>query len=114
MTSAVLASTAPRVASTSLARLSGSLTRVSPTRGIATSPKAASAAATTAMGRGGDGQNDTVSASAVLEAVATEEKYPVRVNPRSDKFGVKRFHHVEFWTADATTASKRSVLGLVF
>ena len=29
-----------------------------------------------------------------------------RHNPRSDKFQVKKFHHVEFWCADATSASK--------
>lgn len=29
-----------------------------------------------------------------------------RHNPLSDKFEVKKFHHVEFWCADATSASK--------
>lgn len=32
---------------------------------------------------------------------------PVRHNPRSDKFEVQQFHHVEFWTADATASAKR-------
>lgn len=31
----------------------------------------------------------------------------VRVNPRSDRFTVQKFHHVEFWCADATNTSKR-------
>lgn len=30
----------------------------------------------------------------------------------SDKFGVQRFHHIEFWTADATSAAKRFGWGL--
>jgi hypothetical protein len=32
-----------------------------------------------------------------------------RHNPRSDKFGVHKFHHVEFWCADATNTFKRCV-----
>jgi len=31
----------------------------------------------------------------------------VRDNPRSDKFAVQKFHHVEFWCADATNTFKR-------
>lgn len=30
-----------------------------------------------------------------------------RHNPRSDRFGVQKFHHVEFWCADATNTFKR-------
>jgi 4-hydroxyphenylpyruvate dioxygenase len=30
-----------------------------------------------------------------------------RHNPRSDKFAVHRFHHVEFWCSDATNVCKR-------
>jgi 4-hydroxyphenylpyruvate dioxygenase len=30
-----------------------------------------------------------------------------RHNPRSDRFGVQRFHHIEFWCADATNTYKR-------
>lgn len=30
-----------------------------------------------------------------------------RHNPRSDRFGVHRFHHIEFWCADATNTYKR-------
>lgn len=36
----------------------------------------------------------------------------VRVNPRSDRFRVVRFHHVEFWCTDATNASCRFSWGL--
>lgn len=107
MNSFALVSTAPRIASSSLARISGSLARVSPIRGSAPLQTAAAAAATTTMGRGGDGLNDTVSASGVVEGVGQQVQHPVRVNPRSDKFGVQRFHHIEFWTADATAAAKR-------
>jgi 4-hydroxyphenylpyruvate dioxygenase len=31
----------------------------------------------------------------------------VRHNPKSDKFTIHRFHHVEFWCADATNTYKR-------
>lgn len=31
----------------------------------------------------------------------------VRCNPRSDKFEVRRFHHVEVWCGDATNAARR-------
>jgi len=36
----------------------------------------------------------------------------VRRNPRSDRFAVKGFHHVEFWCGDATNASRRFAAGL--
>ena len=35
-----------------------------------------------------------------------------RHNPKSDKFVVKRFHHVEFWCADAVTTARRFGYGL--
>ncbi|KAI3932734.1 hypothetical protein MKW92_028000 [Papaver armeniacum] len=35
-----------------------------------------------------------------------------RTNPRSDRFQVKKFHHVEFWCSDATNAAKRFSYGL--
>lgn len=48
------------------------------------------------------------------ETPATEEDFKlvgfnrfVRTNPRSDRFPVHSFHHIEFWTADATTAASR-------
>ncbi|GLI70471.1 hypothetical protein VaNZ11_015381 [Volvox africanus] len=36
----------------------------------------------------------------------------VRHNPRSDKFAVHKFHHIEFWCADATNTFKRFQHGL--
>mmetsp|Transcript_32180 Transcript_32180/g.81790 ORF Transcript_32180/g.81790 Transcript_32180/m.81790 type:complete len:476 (-) Transcript_32180:554-1981(-) len=36
----------------------------------------------------------------------------VRNNPRSDRFPIHRFHHVEFWCSDATTTYKRFQTGL--
>ncbi|KIY94741.1 hypothetical protein MNEG_13223, partial [Monoraphidium neglectum] len=30
-----------------------------------------------------------------------------RHNPKSDRFKVHRFHHIEFWCADATNTYKR-------
>ncbi|KAJ4915206.1 phytoene desaturation 1 [Raphanus sativus] len=36
----------------------------------------------------------------------------VRKNPKSDKFKVKRFHHIEFWCGDATNVSRRFSWGL--
>ncbi|GMH12510.1 hypothetical protein Nepgr_014351 [Nepenthes gracilis] len=36
----------------------------------------------------------------------------VRHNPKSDRFNVKSFHHVEFWSPDATNCSRRFSWGL--
>ncbi|XP_058071967.1 4-hydroxyphenylpyruvate dioxygenase [Magnolia sinica] len=36
----------------------------------------------------------------------------VRSNPRSDRFPVRRFHHIEFWSSDATNAYLRFSWGL--
>ncbi|GAU12321.1 hypothetical protein TSUD_252720 [Trifolium subterraneum] len=36
----------------------------------------------------------------------------VRANPKSDRFKVKRFHHVEFWCTDATNTARRFSWGL--
>ncbi|XP_050229856.1 4-hydroxyphenylpyruvate dioxygenase [Mercurialis annua] len=36
----------------------------------------------------------------------------VRTNPKSDRFNVKRFHHVEFWCSDATNTARRFSWGL--
>ncbi len=33
----------------------------------------------------------------------------VRSNPRSDRFDVLKFHHIEFWCTDATNTYKRYV-----
>jgi 4-hydroxyphenylpyruvate dioxygenase len=35
-----------------------------------------------------------------------------RTNPMTDKFTIERFHHIEFWCADATQASHRFTWGL--
>ena len=35
-----------------------------------------------------------------------------RTNPKSDRFDVSSFHHVEFYCGDATSAYKRFMLGL--
>lgn len=36
----------------------------------------------------------------------------VRKNPKSDRFKVKRFHHIEFWCGDATNVARRFSWGL--
>ena len=36
----------------------------------------------------------------------------VRHNPMSDRFQVKKFHHIEFWCGDATNTHKRFSWGL--
>ena len=36
----------------------------------------------------------------------------VRANPRSDRFKVNRFHHIEFWCPDATNTARRFSWGL--
>ena len=36
----------------------------------------------------------------------------VRHNPLTDKFDIIRFHHVEFYTSDATNVSRRFTWGL--
>ncbi|KAF5949548.1 hypothetical protein HYC85_011541 [Camellia sinensis] len=36
----------------------------------------------------------------------------VRTNPKTDRFAVKRFHHVEFWCTDATNVARRFSWGL--
>jgi 4-hydroxyphenylpyruvate dioxygenase len=36
----------------------------------------------------------------------------VRHNPMSDKFDIQCFHHIEFWTSDATNTSRRFQWGL--
>lgn len=64
------------------------------------------------MGRGGDGEGHTLNAAGVIDSVGEQEAHPIRHNPRSDKFGVRRFHHIEFWVADATAAAKRFGWGL--
>ncbi|MCL7029576.1 hypothetical protein MKW94_007794 [Papaver nudicaule] len=36
----------------------------------------------------------------------------VRINPKSDRFKVKRFHHIEFWCGDAISSARRFSFGL--
>jgi 4-hydroxyphenylpyruvate dioxygenase len=36
----------------------------------------------------------------------------VRNNPRTDRFGVERFHHIEFWCGDASNTWRRFAWGL--
>ncbi|KAJ9685976.1 hypothetical protein PVL29_015051 [Vitis rotundifolia] len=36
----------------------------------------------------------------------------LRTNPMSDRFGVKRYHHIEFWSTDATNLARRFSWGL--
>ncbi|KAI3900846.1 hypothetical protein MKW92_051815 [Papaver armeniacum] len=36
----------------------------------------------------------------------------IRTNPKSDRFGVKKFHHIEFWCGDATSSARRFSFGL--
>ncbi|XVF20906.1 hypothetical protein REPUB_Repub12eG0044000 [Reevesia pubescens] len=36
----------------------------------------------------------------------------LRTNPKSDRFNVKRFHHIEFWSTDATNTARRFSWGL--
>jgi len=39
-------------------------------------------------------------------------KHFIRTNPKTDRFKVKRFHHVEFWCTDATNTARRFSHGL--
>ncbi|XP_051152022.1 4-hydroxyphenylpyruvate dioxygenase [Andrographis paniculata] len=58
------------------------------------------------------------SSSTVAAAVAHEEfklvgfKNFVRKNPKSDRFSVRHFHHIEFWCGDATNTARRFSWGL--
>jgi 4-hydroxyphenylpyruvate dioxygenase len=67
-----------------------------------------------------DGSGTNGNAAVAVAAAKTAAPAPAtatlpsvkRHNPRTDRFPVKRFHHVEFWTADATTAARRFAAGL--
>ncbi|GER54030.1 4-hydroxyphenylpyruvate dioxygenase [Striga asiatica] len=52
------------------------------------------------------------SAAAAAEFKLVGFKSFVRTNPRSDRFPVRRFHHIEFWCGDATNAARRFSWGL--
>ncbi|POO01193.1 4-hydroxyphenylpyruvate dioxygenase [Trema orientale] len=56
-------------------------------------------------------QNDNANATAAGFKLVGFSKF-VRTNPRSDRFGVRRFHHVEFWCGDATNTARRFSWGL--
>ncbi|GMG98862.1 hypothetical protein Nepgr_000702 [Nepenthes gracilis] len=56
-----------------------------------------------------DASNDKSSASSFQ---LTGFSNFVRQNPKSDRFAVKRFHHIEFWSPDATNCSRRFSWGL--
>ena len=64
------------------------------------------------MGRGGaaetSGVGSTVPAKGFQLVGASNFK---RSNPMTDHFEVDRFHHVEFWCADATSTWKRRAAG---
>jgi hypothetical protein len=53
-----------------------------------------------------------VDASSVSKRFLTGCEEFVRHNSMSDKFEMRRFHHVEFYTSDATNASRRFICGL--
>ena len=78
-----------------------------------TAPVAAAAAAQQQQQQHGGGDGATDAAAAAASAAAAPRVKLVgydnfkRHNPRSDRFGVHRFHHVEFWCADATNTYKR-------
>ncbi|GBF87494.1 carbamoyl-phosphate synthase large subunit, chloroplastic-like protein [Raphidocelis subcapitata] len=63
----------------------------------------------------------TAGAEAAVAPAASSPRAPLQLvgydnfkrhNPRSDRFAVQRFHHVEFWCADATNTYKRFQHGL--
>ncbi|XP_030462851.2 4-hydroxyphenylpyruvate dioxygenase-like [Syzygium oleosum] len=56
-------------------------------------------------------QNDGITTSSDDFKLVGDSNF-VRSNPRSDRFPVRRFHHVEFWCTDATNASRRFSWGL--
>ncbi|KDP45435.1 hypothetical protein JCGZ_09684 [Jatropha curcas] len=57
-------------------------------------------------------QDDTVASAAAEGFQLVGFSNFVRTNPRSDRFKVKRFHHVEFWCTDATNTARRFSWGL--
>jgi 4-hydroxyphenylpyruvate dioxygenase len=66
---------------------------------------------------GNNGATTTAKPAAAAKPAATTTTtaaFPSvkRHNPRTDRFPVRRFHHVEFWTADATTSARRFAAGL--
>ncbi|KAF4373258.1 hypothetical protein G4B88_007271 [Cannabis sativa] len=60
----------------------------------------------------GNGQNTTRSTTVEEDLKLVGFSNFVRTNPKSDRFTVKRFHHVEFWCGDATNTALRFSWGL--
>eukprot|EP00891_Asterochloris_glomerata_P003896 jgi/Astpho2/3896/Aster-04404 len=64
------------------------------------------------MGRGGAAEDalpgETSQRHLQLRGYAKFQRH----NPHSDKFEVHKFHHIEFWAADATSSAKRFSWGL--
>jgi 4-hydroxyphenylpyruvate dioxygenase len=58
------------------------------------------------MAKGSDAADGQNAAAAIGEKLVGYAAFK-RQNPRSDKFVVHRFHHVEFWTGEATMTWKR-------
>ena len=67
---------------------------------------AASDAAPAAPAAGGEGAAGGAPPPRAPVALVGYDNFK-RSNPRSDLFGVHRFHHIEFWCADATNTYKR-------
>ena len=66
------------------------------------------------MGSGAAGDGELGANGAATTAPAVARKVALvgfdnfkRHNPRSDRFTVHRFHHIEFWCADATNTYRR-------
>ena len=75
-----------------------SVARVNPSAYRVAFPPAANAAASQSLA-------DAAAADAAASLVGYDSF--VRTNPRSDRFETKRFHHVELYCADATSAAAR-------
>lgn len=59
------------------------------------------------MGAGAASEGEGGAVRAPLQLVGYDNFK--RHNPRSDRFVVHRFHHIEFWCGDATNTFKRCV-----
>ena len=72
------------------------------------------------MGKEAENVRASSEEAAVAEGVnAAESEFKlkgfknfVRMNPKSDRFKVKRFHHIEYWCTDATNTARRFSWGL--
>lgn len=57
-----------------------------------------------------DGRNPNPNPSRTMRLVGFERF--VRSNPKTDRFNVQRFHHIEFWCGDASNTYRRFAWGL--